>query len=205
MNNGCPTCKQPFQTTHNFALEKMTQYITYPCKHHKLGCNFSSKATEIEAHEGSCEYGPFDCPLNTETNCQWSGAATELHTHIESTHRDYILKSERLEVAYNPQGLHATTCLIIFYKKIFKFCYNYSQQFCQWTMQIIGSSAESKLFKFDIDIFDNSGGKKRFLITGPVVPLKVPFNSKNCIKLSHETISGYVNNKLSYTVKISKE
>lgn len=207
VSNVCPTCKQPIpvQATQNFALEKLTQYIIYPCKHHKVGCQFTSKASDIETHELSCQYGPFECPLKGENDCQWTGAVSEILAHVENIHNDSLLKTERIEELYNSNGTSTNTFLIIFNKKVFKFLYNYENHFCQWSMQIAGSMEESKEFKFELDIFDTTGGKKRFLISGPVVPLSNPINARNCIKLADETVSSYVTNKLTYLVRIFKE
>lgn len=205
VNNSCPTCKQPIGTTQNFALEKMTQYITYPCKHHKLGCAFATKAADIEAHEACCEYGPFDCPLRTERNCEWNGAVSEVVAHVETDHIDCIMKNDRIEVPFTPNGVYSSTCLMIFNKKVFKYRYEYAEHFCQWSMKLMGSLTDSQQYKFEIDIFDTTGGKKRFFISGPVVPYTSEINNRNCIRLAEETVSAYIDARLAYLVRISKD
>lgn len=205
VNNICPTCKNSIGITQNFVLEKMTQLITYPCKHHKLGCQVAFKATEIEAHESNCEYGPFECPLKSEKNCQWNGSNSEVLEHVESLHRNEVLKNEKIELPYAPVGQDSRTYLITTNKKVFKFCYKYENHFCQWSMQIVGSKIQGDQFKFEIDLFDSTGGKKRFFISGPVVPLRTPINNRNCIRLADETVNLYADDKLTFYVKLSKE
>lgn len=183
----------------------MTQYITYPCKHHKLGCLFASKAIEIEAHEECCEYGPFDCPLKTEKNCDWNGASSSVISHVETLHGDTILKSDRIEVPFTPNRQYENTYLMIYIKKVFKYTYLYANNFCQWSMKLMGSLLDSQQFKFEVEIFDMTGEKKRFLISGPVVPYTTTITSRNCIKLASETISAYAEDKLSYVVRIIRD
>lgn len=205
INSTCPTCKQPFGNTQNFSLEKMTQYITYPCKHHKLGCVFASKAMNIEAHEANCEFGPFVCPLNTEKNCPWSGASSDVISHVETAHEETILINEKIEVPYNPNEQYENTYLIIYSRKVFKYTYSFVNGFCQWSMKIMGSLQDSQQFKFEINIYDMTGEKKRFFISGPVVPYTTIIDDKNCIRIAHETISAYAENKLSYLIRICKD
>lgn len=183
----------------------MTQYITYPCKHHKLGCVFTSKAVEIEAHEECCEYGPYDCPLKTERNCEWNGPSSTVVAHVETMHGDIILKSDRVEVPFNPDGQYQNTYLIIYNKKVFKYSFAYANKFCQWSMKIMGSMQDSQQFNFEVDIFDMTGGKKRFLISGPVVPYTTTITAKNCVKLAYETICAFAEDKLSFVVRINRE
>lgn len=205
VNNECPTCKEPIQTK-NFAMDTMSQYLIYPCKNRRLGCQFTGKPTDMEIHDTSCEYGPLGCPLKVEKNCEWFGSQSELLIHVGTEHGDTLLKNDRIEVPYNSDTICTGTYLIICYKKIFKLSYKHENQSHQWNMRIIGSTAESKQFQFEIDLIDSSGQKKRFLISGLVTPLTVPINDTNCIKLSDEIIRMYVgNNKLAYRLTISKE
>lgn len=203
VNNSCPTCKKSIQSTQNFVLEKMTQFIVYPCKHFKLGCKFSSKAVDIEAHESCCEFGPFQCPLSIEGPCDWSGVITELIPHIENAHEEFVLKGDRIELEMKFTGTFWKNNLIIFNKKVFKFTFRYRNAFCQWGVQFIGSAKDCEKYKFEVDIFDTTGGKKRFLITRPVVPLSVTLDRANVIQLSDETIRSYVKDKLAFLLRIS--
>ncbi|KAG5862558.1 hypothetical protein JTB14_016916 [Gonioctena quinquepunctata] len=205
----CPMCKNPVQDTQNFVLEKMTQYLDYPCKFHKMGCTFSCKSTEIQNHENGCEFGPFDCPLKEFFNCQWNSNSSEIVEHLENNHDEHILKTDKVDVPFNRDELNEKIYLIKFSKKCFKLLFKYNEERFYWVVQLVGPSNESKNYRFEVDIVDLSGNKRRYYLTGLVSPLAEKNDSfKNpnkYIMVTLEQVSGFIKNVLSFRMRIIKD
>lgn len=204
----CPMCKTAIQDTKNFALEKMTKYLTYPCKFYKSGCHYSAKASDISKHEDSCEFGPYDCPLAEIVNCDWKSNINEIIEHVENNHNDNLLKNDKVDGTYNKEsGFHRQVYLIKFKKRIFKLHYKYENSKLYWAVQLIGPVEECKKYNFEIDLVDFCGSKRRCYLTGPISPLTLqtgPFDDPSkCIILTSEIADSFAtNNILGFRVLI---
>ncbi|CAH1173511.1 unnamed protein product [Phaedon cochleariae] len=168
----CPSCKQPFHDTQNFSLEKMSQLMVYPCKFHKSGCNFASKSAEIMVHEDSCEYGSYKCPVDTEgTVCEWIGSSSKVIEHVSNNHEEYLLKVSKIKVPFARNEPRTEVKFVSFQKMLFKIFFIYKQKKFFWTVQLVGPTKESKNYKFEVDVIDMTGDKKRFFMVGNVANL----------------------------------
>lgn len=208
----CPLCRSVIQTTQNFTLEKVTQYMVYPCKFYKTGCTYSSKSTEIRQHENSCEFGPYKCPLNEFVTCDWKDNSAKLAEHVTEKHSDKLITNDRINVNFNKEQPAAQyECYLIkLLKRCFALHYKFENDKFYWSVQLVGPSNECKKYRMDIDLVDYSGNKRRCYLTGLVAPLSdrdSSFrNSSNYLTLPLEMVEPFINeNVFGFRVVISTD
>lgn len=172
LNTECPVCREEFQENRNLVLEKMTQFIVYPCKHYKSGCLYTCKASEIQNHEKRCVFGPYKCPLKeAPINCNWEASFAEVTNHIDNQHDELILRTDKIDTAFNKTQTHENILIIKYLSKIFKLVHKYESERFYWCIQLLGNADDSKSFKFEVEVIDLTSAGKRCLFTGLVVPL----------------------------------
>lgn len=206
----CPICPGEIRNTQNYSLEKLTTRMMYPCKYHKMGCAITLKSSEIRSHEGSCEFGPYVCPLSEEETCTKKYNKSELISHVENNHPEYILKSDKINV---PMGggdqLIQKYYLIKFSNKLFKVCFKFENQQFYWALQLIGPAEECKNYKFEIDIVDNSENKLRQYTRGLCVPYslqnEVFTKRRNYVSFLYDQIADFITDNLTYRVRVVKD
>jgi hypothetical protein len=79
-------------------MEKITEYISYPCKYEGSGCSATLSVYEKEDHELTClASGQHRCHLLTTGKnvslCNWVGPYREADSHIRQKHRHLIHNS----------------------------------------------------------------------------------------------------------------
>jgi hypothetical protein len=79
-------------------MEKVTEYISYPCKNEETGCNAMLRLDEKEQHEQTClKNGQYQCLLKMKADdsleCAWIGPFEKVDCHIRQTHNQLINKS----------------------------------------------------------------------------------------------------------------
>ncbi|XP_066150682.1 uncharacterized protein [Euwallacea fornicatus] len=208
--NDCPLCRGQIGTTQNFALEKVVERMIYPCKYHKMGCYVALKSGEVRRHEGSCEYGPYDCPMEELENCRARYNKNEIISHMESVHNNYILKTDRVNIPFGSGDQLINRLFVIKYaNRLFKTCFEYRNNEFYWALQLIGPAEECKKFRFELDIIDNSDKKLRQYARGlcvPVTKVAEHFTKKGSyIKFSRDQIDDFIDENLSYRVRVVKD
>ncbi|XP_072394628.1 uncharacterized protein [Diabrotica undecimpunctata] len=205
IENKCALCRVAIHETRNFTLEKMIELLIYPCKYHKAGCTYSCISTEIRDHEICCEFGPFICPLKDTANCDWEGSHSKLFDHIDNNHNEFILKSDQISIPFNDQTMK--TYIIKYEKKIFQFHYNYGKQKLYLCVQIIGRSTDAKKYRFEADVIDLSGLKRKCFNVGLVsalTSLDERFQDDKCVKIYLEQINGFYSDVINLRIRIIK-
>jgi len=86
----CPTFREPLLDTRNKALEKLTIRVECPCPNKPHGCTFNFPIALISEHENVCQFGPFDCLINSRIKCNWTGPLTEIKGHVLHKHKDIL-------------------------------------------------------------------------------------------------------------------
>ncbi|XP_028136812.1 E3 ubiquitin-protein ligase siah-1 [Diabrotica virgifera virgifera] len=202
----CGLCKVPVHDTRNFTLEKMTEHLTYPCKYHKAGCTYSCISTEIRDHETCCEFGPFICPLKDTTNCDWQGSHSRVLDHIDNNHNEVVLKSDQVTIPFNKKD--TKSCYVIKYdKKIFQFDYKYDEQKLYLSVRIIGRSTDAKEYRFEADVIDLGGLKRKCFNVGLVSAISSAderFKDGKCVKIYLEQIIGFYSDTINLRIRIVK-
>ncbi|CAH1131171.1 unnamed protein product [Ceutorhynchus assimilis] len=207
----CPVCRGEIRSTQNFLLENITGRMIYPCKYHKVGCTLAFKSTEIRAHENCCEFGPYNCPMAEIENCTEKFTKADIIGHIENNHEEYILQNGKVSIPFGAggDGNFAKYYVIKFSNRIFKVCFKYENRKFYWELQLIGPVEEAKKFMLDIDIIDNSGKNLRQYarsLCGPITTKAQCFTKKgNYIIVLHDQISEFINETLSYTVRVVEQ
>jgi len=72
-------------------MEKVSEYVLYPCKNEGIGCRVQLRLCEKRAHECTCNVGgQYKC-LKTMTGeddsyCDWTGLREDIDYHIREAH-----------------------------------------------------------------------------------------------------------------------
>ncbi|CAH1987970.1 unnamed protein product [Acanthoscelides obtectus] len=64
----CKICNLIKTRTRIHLLEKMQEYLKFPCKYKNFGCTFYGKGHIVPQHQNNCEYSKYACPLGFR-NC----------------------------------------------------------------------------------------------------------------------------------------
>lgn len=94
----CPVCRLKLEGDRNTCMEKVTEYISYPCRNEGSGCNAMLRLFEKQNHEKICvAHGQHHCllPMIEENGlpCVWIGRVEEADGHIRQKHNHLIHKS----------------------------------------------------------------------------------------------------------------
>lgn len=162
----CPTCRKPFGTAQNFAVESLTSYIKYPCKHSEKGCSFISTAKTIKQHETTCQFGPLFCPSADYTSCSWSGLKQHVWEHCKQKHKENLIECYSVSIPFDPQDDDEDYFIINYMRNVFLLHWKYSDKKFYWSLQLVGPFEESKNYYFDLDIIDRSGRNLRIFMRG---------------------------------------
>ncbi|CAG9819329.1 unnamed protein product [Phaedon cochleariae] len=95
----CPTCQIVMNDNRNFALEKFTEHISYPCKYLDEGCSTIGQLSDIRSHEAICSIGATEdtlCHISYLEPCEWRGPSSEQITHIHSKHSNVFIDLSNL-------------------------------------------------------------------------------------------------------------
>jgi hypothetical protein len=105
-------------------MEKVTEYISYPCKNEEIGCNAKLRLYEKEDHEQTClQNGKHHCllPVSEEnaSHCVWIGPYEEVDGHIRQTHGHLINNSPDGSFSSTSCGLMDFQYYILFDDSLF--------------------------------------------------------------------------------------
>lgn len=94
----CPICRGMMKGVRNLCMEKVTEYISYPCKNDGNGCNAMLRLDQKEHHEKIClKSGQYRCllPMTGQNikECLWIGPFEKADAHIRQTHSHLIKNS----------------------------------------------------------------------------------------------------------------
>jgi hypothetical protein len=79
-------------------MEKVSEYVLYPCKNEGIGCNVQLRLYEKRAHEWKCRGGrQYQClgslAEDVGLHCDWTGPREDVDDHIRETHSPLIKNS----------------------------------------------------------------------------------------------------------------
>jgi E3 ubiquitin-protein ligase SIAH1 len=97
--NACPTCRQPFLSVRNKALENLSQLAKFPCPYKSYGCELVFAQEEVTEHQILCPFRSYDCPLSKAEGimCLWSGILPDMKEHIKAHHRNRLTELDFLK------------------------------------------------------------------------------------------------------------
>ncbi|PSN32403.1 E3 ubiquitin-protein ligase Siah1 [Blattella germanica] len=89
----CPICREKMKMTRNICMEKVSEYVAYPCN----GCNEFFQLKEKVMHKRHCcQVATYNCfLLKFDGNiCDWVGNSEVFEEHIDSEHKECIITLE---------------------------------------------------------------------------------------------------------------
>ena len=94
----CPVCRVRLKGARNLCMEKVSEFVLYPCKNEGSGCKVQLHSYEKTAHEWSChedrQYHCFGTVTDVDdSRCDWTGSREDIDGHIRETHRLLIYNS----------------------------------------------------------------------------------------------------------------
>nr|XP_023014552.1 uncharacterized protein LOC111504269 [Leptinotarsa decemlineata] len=202
----CPICRDPMDRVQNFTIEAVVKCMTYPCRYRRYGCQFANKALSMAEHEKFCEFSPYNCPMKATLGCQWTSCNTGIYEHIEENHLDLVLKAEKVDIPFSRNELNEKIYLIKFSKLAFKFVYKYENEKFHWEIQHVNPAATKETCRFEVDIIDLSGNKRRCFLSGIVtVPAEEHFlDPTKYVMVTFEQIQSFITDKVSFRIRIVK-
>jgi hypothetical protein len=105
-------------------MEKVTEYISYPCKYEGDGCSATLSVYEKENHERAClANGQYNCYLLTTegdvSQCDWIGPFREVDSHIRQKHSHLIKQSLEGSFSFSSSELRNYQYYILFNDNLF--------------------------------------------------------------------------------------
>ncbi|XP_019869729.2 uncharacterized protein LOC109598289 isoform X2 [Aethina tumida] len=198
----CPTCKAPIKLTQNFALEKISRIMTFPCKNDR--CDFKGKSNVIKEHETSCIWGPLLCPFNNYGNCCWSDILENLYDHINKDHYENLLEMEQVVIPFTGEDFE--DCFVLkFNLKLFMLHLEYEENVFKFAIQLLGQREECAKYKFNIDIIDFSQQNRRFYfsdICSKYTPKEQAFINENYYTVNYEQIRNMITDCFGFRLSI---
>lgn len=200
----CPTCKSPSIKTQNFALAQIINHIDYPCRYEK--CKFSTKATQIKAHEATCVHGTFKCPLREYVKCDAQITHAEMNGHIQTVHYENLLDTDGVTYPFEEEEDFEDSIILRYAKKLFQMHFVYEDRTLYWYVQFIGPAEESDKYMFEVDIQDTAGGKGRFYFKDKCGSLKPKEELERLENhpayLCYDQIRNLISSQLSFEIRV---
>ncbi|KAJ9576375.1 hypothetical protein L9F63_006731, partial [Diploptera punctata] len=105
----CTKCCEKKTDGRNYALERISKQLEYPCPYKEFGCSFIL-TMEQTAHETVCEFKPLRCPIRDyeTTHCSWYGPCEEFKNHLAHSHVScqlYEVPNFVLHLKYNSNAV----------------------------------------------------------------------------------------------------
>ncbi|XP_044261849.1 uncharacterized protein LOC123009535 [Tribolium madens] len=137
-----------FALVGNISVDKMAQFLNYPCKYKRNGCTFISKFDKMCQHHVNCELREIYCPLK----CNWNGMVKDLMVHMQTDHASDV----------SPNGttffeqIHSSKSykIINFMNRVFLLIYEKSAPDYYFAVQAVDPCLGN--LKFHIEILDPS-------------------------------------------------
>jgi len=194
----CPSCQGEFIKGRNITLERVAARTMYPCKYREAGCKRALKKDNVSYHNIACFYQSRECPFRklSDVNCPWTGALTDIETHVRSAHVDQKAEhSGPFEVKLQNFNKARRFCKAIFtLGKLFYLVWETTHSTFYFAVFCIGLKDEAARFTYDFII-----GKQRDNISvtdtcrsyleakGEVL------RPGDCVTLHYRTVQKYVN------------
>lgn len=92
----CVTCKYPFLTTRNYALEEISNEMDIEC----TKCRNFYPLQKFQTHMETCEANVFQCKKEIlhenylKKICKWMGSGNEIVKHFEEHHKESLFKMD---------------------------------------------------------------------------------------------------------------
>lgn len=158
----CPTCRGQIAETRNFALEKLTEIMQYPCKNIEEGCYYRTNSLHIRNHEKECEYKPRECFFHETQKCQWIGKAANLFQHCRDDHSTNVQTGQFFQTTFNPDCERFEIFKIKSQSGLlFKLIYSYTKETFSCTVLCVTRPRDHSKLMYEVEVVDlNNVGLK---------------------------------------------
>ncbi|XP_044261848.1 uncharacterized protein LOC123009534 [Tribolium madens] len=137
----------------NISVDKLAQFLNYPCKYKRNGCTFIAKFHKMIQHQIICEFSETCCPLGkTYLKCNWTGMRKVVMAHLQTNHLLHVSSNGMTCSKKIRSSGHYRT--INFANRVFRLFYKKIKTSYFFAVETIDPSTDN--FKFQIEILDPS-------------------------------------------------
>ncbi|XP_036127013.1 E3 ubiquitin-protein ligase Siah1-like [Molossus molossus] len=209
--NCCPTCRGPLGRIPNLAMNRVADYVLFPCQYAYYGCMATMQHHGKAAHEDLCAFRPYRCPCPSIV-CPWRGPLHAISAHL--TQHEVITSLQGAEVVFLAFNVHLPGALdwvmvqschgCHFMTVLGKRNYHGYQQFFS-VVQFIGAPGQAQQFTYQLKL-----AKHRRYLAWQAVPLSLlddpeeAFRRGDCLLFDTGTVQYFAEDEnLSMKVSIS--
>ncbi|XP_074029290.1 uncharacterized protein [Leptinotarsa decemlineata] len=193
----CPMCQIPLNSNRNFALEKVTEHIFFPCKNRNRGCCFAGPLMKVSLHESICFVGAINrikCYMNHV--CGWKGPISEMTSHLIHKHPNFYFDLH-YSVVFTMDDFSFLKVYTEYNGQIFKLYISQKLGYgIQFGVKLIkNNSLKDRKYQFHIDFEDLEGNNKLLRVTGDCTVSKFNddnFNLSNSIVIHKQLVRPFV-------------
>lgn len=158
-----------------YVFEKFGNFFTFPCSNKKFGCETVLYWDDVVAHEKICTFQGVKCPIAhkyifPKETCIWEGNVKHFNTHIEESHKNYILNPIQINwsdckentIFFTNVGTQIITIMIKYEKESTYYC----------LLMVNSSDVESQCYRYQLELFDEDKDNSIILRKQRLEPLK---------------------------------
>ncbi|XP_010382788.2 E3 ubiquitin-protein ligase SIAH1-like [Rhinopithecus roxellana] len=210
----CPICRGPLGFIRNLAMEKVADFVLFPCRYACLGCEITLPHTEKADHEEVCKFRLYSCPC-PGTLCKWQGTMDAVMPHLTNMHKGittvegediiFLATNINLDGAFDwvmMQSCYGFHFMLVLQKQQ---DLNGDQQFFA-TVKLMGTRKEAEKFTYR---FELKGHRRR--LTWEATPLPIhediakTIKNRDCLIFGANTALHFAENgDLSINATINK-
>jgi hypothetical protein len=209
----CPTCRQPFLTVRNKALENLSLLAKFQCPYRSYGCQLVFGQEEITKHKVLCLYRPYNCPLSKAEGimCEWSGIRDDMKDHLHTQHRNRLTEIEFLKEVlirkYKREMKYSRViiaCGEIFYQQ-----FQVRDNVFYFVIQHVGPEEYDSKFQYNFTITSPEHAESvsfSFVAQSYTVDIDAIHRSGQCVKLFFDTVKNFLkeNNNFKFEFYIRR-
>lgn len=200
--NSCPTCRCCHNRGRHFLMEKLHEYLVFPCKYKDQGCTAKVLGSQISTHEKNCLINWKYCPIRRFGFCTWYGPENGILEHCREVHPSltklgpYITYTwEHLNRAYEGQTVNF---LSFVYAQTFhsKLEFDVTRTKVLWSVYNLNLDGLSLSYCFEINITlaDMPNNTGHFVMVAPCTSSNSRNNTlgtKNSASMDYMTIKNF--------------
>lgn len=197
----------------NYALEKLTTSVKYPCRYSTLGCEAISTSECLRQHESSCTFSN-RCPLKGLVPCKDGTGLTSLDVlrHVRTEHQNIVFEGDSTYwskvVFRRPVTYHAA----IYDDRVFILRLGHSVQNGPVTFNILQSDSEAlenrQSYKYKFEFIDKTGQGLQ-LVASRICSSQLidgdDTGTENCLSMPLKLLEPFISdNKVHFRFQIQK-
>lgn len=163
----------------------------------------------ITEHELECPLRPYTCPLKDVILCHWEGTHSTITTHLKACHSEKIKFTNYLKttIVFSFDHVQYDVYCMATFGEVFRvwFRHDIGEQNGYWAVQLVGSKAEAKNYKYEIGLIDPKNENRMLIRTDLCHEITNQFNIFTNCAVPVSIISGFAaGGQMRYFCRISK-